>query len=151
MRGRLFRLSLIFTAVLVCMIVFGNAEIQTKACDVETLINYINAVRSESGVNTLTVDESLTEAAAVRARECAVVYSHVRPNGTEWYTVNNTSFGENLAKASNEEQAGNLNVAAGWYLNSSHRQNLLEKRFTKVGVAVYEIYGITYIACEFGL
>ncbi|WP_155831070.1 CAP domain-containing protein [Butyrivibrio sp. MB2005] len=48
-------------------------------------------------------------------------------------------------------QAGNLNITAGWYLNPSHRQNLLEKRFTKVGVAYYEIDGITYIACEFGL
>ncbi|WP_026496535.1 CAP domain-containing protein [Butyrivibrio sp. WCD3002] len=63
----------------------------------------------------------------------------------------NASFGENLAKASNEEQAGNLNITAGWYLNPSHRQNLLEKRFTKIGVAYYEIDGITYIACEFGL
>ncbi len=151
MRGRHFGVSSVFTAILTAVIVFMSSEMQAKACDVGTLISYINAVRSESGVNTLFVDESLTEAAAVRARECAVVYSHTRPDGTLWYTVNNASFGENLAKASNEEQAGNLNITAGWYLNPSHRQNLLEKRFTKVGVAYYEIDGITYIACEFGL
>ena len=87
----------------------------------------------------LTYDYGLEEVAMQRAAECAVFYSHTRPNGTIWHTAypKKTGFrGENIS-------AGQLtieNVFKAWaeedkkYNGQGHRRNMLSTNFTHVGV-----------------
>ena len=54
----------------------------------QEVLNLVNAERAKYGLQPLVMgDAKLTAAAQQRAEEIATVNSHVRPNGTKWYTV----------------------------------------------------------------
>lgn len=119
-----------------------------------------NSYRSSSGVGTLGGSNPLTEAAKTRAVESAVLFSHTRPNGQDYYTVGGTSgksfkdspvYGENLAHGFSN--AGETMEA--WIDSPSHYANLVRDTFVTIGVAVFwekQSDGSyhAYIAQEFG-
>ena len=71
-------------------------ELRTMATDALALVN---AKRAENGLAELTWSNGLESCAMVRAQEAASKFSHTRPNGRDWYTVNSElMWGENLAK-----------------------------------------------------
>lgn len=58
----------------------------------------LNEIRRENGLNVLTWNDDLGPAALIRAQEATILWSHTRPDGTDWYTVNpDLVYGENLA------------------------------------------------------
>ena len=60
--------------------------------------NEVNEIRAEAGLDELKWDKNLESVANVRAKECSEKFSHTRPNGQQWYTVNSKiQGGENLA------------------------------------------------------
>ena len=124
---------------------------KAKACytDSGKVLEYMNLIRAEFGLPSLTMDDTLKEAASVRAVELSESFSHTRPDGSAWHTAGTGLAGENLARALNNEQSKSLNIAYAWYLSETHCANLLNFRYTKVGISYYENNGITYIACEF--
>ena len=70
----------------------------------QEVLNLVNAERAKYGLQPLVMgDAKLTAAAQQRAEEIATVNSHVRPNGTKWYTVlseygvTDAAAGENAA------------------------------------------------------
>ena len=110
--------------------------------------NLVNQERERAGLNPLTWDGNLESTSDVRAIECAREFSHTRPNGDPWYTVNSEIMGgENLAYG--YETAAD--VLRGWMESPTHRENILYPTFAKVAISVYVTDdGVFYWAQEFG-
>jgi len=102
----------------------------------------INEYRAEEGMAELAWSSELADAAAIRAEEISEVWSHTRPNGSNWYTVNpSIMYGENLAKGYDTAE----DVVQGWKDSPAHNENLLYEDFSYIGLAQYDYY----VACEF--
>lgn len=109
--------------------------------------NQVNNIRAEYGLNTLRWDGKLEQVAEVRARECCQSFSHTRPNGKQWYTVNSKiQGGENLAYGFNTA----TDVVNAWMDSPSHRDNILYDEFKTMAIAIYELDGEWYISQQFG-
>lgn len=122
-------------------------DISFSSLDLQ-VVNVINEEREEMNLDPYMFDRDLGKAAYVRAEECEQLFSHTRPNGQKWYTVNqNICFGENLAYGYNTAE----DVVDAWLDSPTHRDLLYDKEFETCGIGHYEgVDGTTYIACEFG-
>ena len=110
-------------------------------------LNEVNERRRENGLPDLEWSDELAKAAAVRAKEASQNWSHTRPNGQQYYTVNENVNGENLAFGYND---ANSTVEA-WMNSPTHRDNLLDKDLKSVGISVVESNdGLKYYAADFG-
>ncbi len=103
----------------------------------------------EAGLPALEVTDQLTSAAEIRAEEESVKWSHERPDGTQFYTVDEENvYGENLAEVHDltyDELVGDM-----WMNSASHRANIMGS-YTKVGVGTYaSVSGGAYVAMMFG-
>lgn len=105
----------------------------------EEMLAYINNERAKAGARPLVLDNSLCEAAQIRAQELTIAFSHDRPDGRDCYSVLqelNISYraaGENIA-------AGQTSVSAvmnSWMNSLGHRANILDQRYTKIGIGLY--------------
>lgn len=114
----------------------------------ETAAALVNEERTEYGLTELTWSEALEQAAAVRAQECETSFSHTRPDGTDWWTVNSdVMYGENLAYNYNTAQE----VVEAWMNSEGHRANILKAGYATIGIACYQTAaGKWYWAQEFG-
>ncbi len=148
MRGMKKIICMLAVACMLCVSVPG-INVRATSTDVAQVLNYMNQFRAQKGLSPYTFSDSLSQAAAVRAKELKSNFSHTRPDGSAWYTAGSNLCGENLARAENEEQSRSLNVAYAWYISPGHSENLLSGYFTQVGISYYEEGGYTYIACEF--
>ena len=116
-------------------------EIAIETC------NEINRIRMENGLYALKWNGKLEQVAEVRARECCQSFSHTRPNGTQWYTVNSKiQGGENLAYGFTTP----TDVVNAWMNSPSHRDNILYDEFTSMAISVYKVDDCFYWAQEFG-
>ncbi len=82
-----------------------------------------NQYRKENGTTWLSYNECLQYASDIRALEAAVYWSHTRPNGTKWNTVDTkwTYGGENLGSG----YTNPADVMVGWKNSPGHNRNLL--------------------------
>lgn len=110
--------------------------------------NLVNEIREEAGLNVLVWDANLEGTSDVRARELEQSFSHTRPNGSPWYTVNSDIMGgENLAFGYDNASE----VLEGWMNSPTHRENILYPTFNKISISIYTADdGTTYWAQEFG-
>jgi len=121
---------------------FAGASAE-KASDV---LDLVNKERKAAGLKQLTLSEELNRVAELRAAEIVKKWSHTRPNGEEWKTafadagVTASYRGENLAMG----QYSADKVVDDWMDSKGHRANILNKKFTKMGVASVVIDGVTY-------
>lgn len=121
-----------------------SAELRVMAVEAFDLTN---ARRTAQGLSALVWSNDLELAALVRSSEIVSTFSHTRPNGSDWYTVNsNLMWAENLARKFTTA-AG---AVEGWVNSASHNQNIMDTGFTTMSVAVYEVDGVLYFAQEFG-
>lgn len=96
-----------------------------------------NQYRIEQGLRELTYDQTCYEAAAIRNEEIAAVFFHTRPDGREWYTVNeDVCYGENLASGYFDAEE----VLLAWIDSPSHKKIILTEDYTKCGVAEKDGY-----------
>ena len=111
-------------------------------------LNELNEIRQSQNLNPLTYSENLTQAALVRAKECDDLFSHTRPDGTDWYTVNDAiMFGENLAEGYNDAES----LTTAWMNSPAHRELILEDEYETCGVGTFKAAdGTVYAAAEFG-
>lgn len=111
-------------------------------------LNLVNSQRSAAGLPALVWDNALESAAAVRAQECSTSFSHTRPNGSSWYTVNSKIMGgENLAYGYYDANS----AVNAWMDSPTHKENILWPEFTKVAISIYAADdGTYYWAQEFG-
>lgn len=106
----------------------------------QEVLNLVNAERAKYGLQPLVMgDAKLTAAAQQRAEEIATVNSHVRPNGTKWYTVlseygvTDAAAGENAAWGSVSPEE----VVNAWMNSEGHRANILDPEARAMGVGYY--------------
>ena len=70
------------------MLIFSYPENSYTSDYRQRVLDLVNAERANYGLQPLVMgDAKLTAAAQHRAEEIATVNSHVRPNGSKWYTV----------------------------------------------------------------
>ena len=111
------------------------------------VVELANIARKDNGTSSsLILDPTLTEAAQKRAEELIKLFSHTRPNGSQFLTVlkeynitYNTS-GENIANG----QADADDVMKSWLNSPGHRANILNGKFGKIGVGVFEYNNSLY-------
>lgn len=109
----------------------------------------LNASRSAKGLPALEWDESLAYCAGVRAQEISVRFSHVRPGGHAWYTVDpDIQYGENLMYTTNSRDASN--VFSVWASSPAHRALFYDAYYQTAAIAKYESDGTDYWVIEFG-
>lgn len=102
----------------------------------------INSYRQMNGLPELKWSSALEDCAHIRAREAAAHWSHERPNGKPWYTVNpNIMRGENLAMGYTNAE----DIVNNWIDSPAHNELLLATDFKYIAIAQYD----GYYACEF--
>ncbi|MBR5407457.1 MAG: CAP domain-containing protein [Lachnospiraceae bacterium] len=123
----------------------SDAGLRNLALDV---FDAVNAQREAYGLSTLTWNGNLEAAAMVRSQESSSSFSHTRPNGRPWYTVNSRVMGgENLAYGFDDVNS----VVNAWMDSPTHRENILWDEFRMGAIAIYVADdGTYYWAQEFG-
>ena len=122
-------------------VALSGDESYSEAFSVLTLVNQ---ERSKNGLKPLVMNQSLMDTAMLRATECAVCFSHTRPNGSTCMSANTLMRGENIAF--NQKNADD--VMNSWMNSTGHRENILSGDFTTIGVGCFKNNGrITWVQC----
>ncbi len=100
------------------------------------ILESVNAVRSQYGLEPYALDEDFCKSAEVRAGEQTHSFSHVRPNGQEWFTVNQNVNSENIAHLNAEYQKSL--VVEAWMQSRVHRMNVLSQTSKNAGIGIIE-------------
>ena len=120
----------------------------------------LNAYRASNGLAAYTIYSDLETCAQIRAQELSSAFSHTRPNGSSWYTVNSKIMsGETIAVYDKQTKAFQTGGGTTTYTESlidavkesaSDRDNLLWPEFKKVGIRSYETDTKIYWAIIYG-
>ena len=106
----------------------------------QEVVELVNQERAKAGLNPLTVNADVTAAARIRCVEQTSSFSHTRPNGSSFSTVldeqgvNYMSAGENIAYGQRTPEE----VMNAWMNSQGHRENILNSRYTSIGVGCYQ-------------
>ena len=122
----------------------GTAESQAVA---KAAFDQVNQQRAAAGLKGLSWSNGLEQASDVRAVEASEVWSHSRPDGSDYWTVNSSIvYGENLAKGFNTAEE----AVDAWMNSISHRDNILFPDYKTGAIAIHIKDGQWYWANEFG-
>lgn len=112
---------------------------------VEDVVKYTNEIRNNVGVNAVTIDSALTEAAMQRAAELVVFFNHTRPDGLNsgLSLVKATSKAENIASG----QVNARDVVDAWRTSPGHYANMTASNYSSIGVGC-AYYNGTYYWCQ---
>ncbi|WP_022776802.1 CAP domain-containing protein [Butyrivibrio sp. AE3009] len=123
-----------------------SSQAATDACT--AVFNLMNQQRAAQGLPALAWSQALTNAAQVRANEITQSFSHTRPNGSAFWTVDsNVQYGENLAKLYQSADS----VYTAWMNSPTHAANIMDAGYKTVGIAICQTGdGSWYWAQEFG-
>jgi len=103
------------------------------------VIRLVNIERDRAGLPRLEANDSIMQAAQIRAIELAAHYSHERPDGSRWVTVfeqadvSQRPSGENIHRAMHSAES----AMNGWMRSEGHRNNILREQATTIGVGFY--------------
>ena len=100
------------------------------------VLRLVNKERAKVGASPLKFARDLEASAYVRAVELPRKFSHTRPNGTRCFTAmpqRGHILGENLAGGQKSPQQ----VVQAWMDSKTHRENILNPKFTELGVVYY--------------
>lgn len=105
-----------------------------------TLLEETNGQRAENDAKILRLDESLSAAAQLKARDMAKrnYWSHVTPDNKQpWHFIDKTGFkysqaAENLAYGFNSSE----DTVNGWMNSPQHRKVMLDNNLTDVGFGI---------------
>lgn len=113
----------------------------------------INDRRKEAGLPELSTSKKLSAAAAQRACELPLSWSHSRPDGSDFATVlaefglDSSACTENLYYTTGSAKSGE--ILSKWMDSDSHRENILSEDMDTIGIATCTADGVTYIAALF--
>lgn len=107
---------------------------------VEKIVELTNRERQKNGLTTLKFDPRLGAAAQKKAEDMFAddYWAHIAPDGTTpWVFITDSGYsyvyaGENLAKDFQDSD----DVVAAWMNSPTHRKNILNGKYTDIGVAV---------------
>ena len=114
------------------------------------VVNLVNEHRLAAGMDALSADSTLNEAANRRAEEIVRSFSHSRPDGRSCFTVLEEykivfrAAGENIAAGQRSAEE----VVAAWMNSEGHRENILSGYFGHIGVSciyVDDMYGYYWV------
>lgn len=114
----------------------GGSQAVSQA---EQIVRLVNEERAKAGLSPVTIDKNMGAAGQVRAREIVSSFSHTRPNGTSFATalkeqgMSYRGAGENIAWGQRSPEA----VMNAWMNSPGHRANILDAKYTKIGVGHY--------------
>ena len=113
---------------------------------VGAVLKLVNEERAKAGLPALTLHAGATRAAQQRAGEIETSFSHTRPDGSNFTTaltaagVSYRAAGENIAYG----QKSAKQVMQDWMNSAGHRANILNEKFTSIGVGYVQIGGVNY-------
>ncbi len=119
---------------------------EVQAAYVEEVLTLVNQEREKAGLPPLELDSALQQAAQTRAVECSKKFSHTRPDGTSYKTaiaeagLEVVYTGENVASGHTSPE----HVMQGWMHSSGHKANILNAKYTKIGIGLVENTGSYY-------
>ena len=113
----------------------------------QEVLALVNKERAAAGLSAYTLDDTLCQAANIRAQEIVSEFSHTRPDGTSCFSVlqqfnyQHMKAGENIAAGQSTPEQ----VVDSWMHSEGHRANILSTDYTKMGVGYWESStGYTY-------
>lgn len=99
----------------------------------QRILDLVNIERHKAGVKPLVLSDELMMAAAVRSQEVSKVFSHTRPDGTQFASIvskHGRMMGENIGGGYQTPEE----AVDGWMHSEGHRKNILHPDFTELGV-----------------
>lgn len=102
----------------------------------QEVLRLVNLERAKVGAPPLKFAKDLAASAYVRAVELPFKFSHTRPNGSKCFTAmpqRGHILGENLAGG----QTSPKQVVQAWMDSETHRANILNEKYTELGVVYY--------------
>lgn len=139
--------------LLVVAIILPSASVYSSAISMSNIAALTNASREALGIPPLSVSETLNEAATKKAQDMLqnAYFAHTSPFGvTPWSWFRDVGYayevaGENLAVHFSSAE----DVHAGWLASPSHKKNILDPRFTEIGIGIargeFESYDTTFV------
>ncbi|MCD8212210.1 MAG: leucine-rich repeat protein [Oscillospiraceae bacterium] len=110
------------------------------------VLDLVNEVRAENGLQALAMDESLLDTAVRRSTEISVLFSHTRPDGSFCFDAGSDMYAENVAMGQRSAEE----VMSAWMDSEGHRENILNGDYNTVGISCFYINGTYYWAQSFG-
>ena len=107
----------------------------------ERIVVLMNDNRRSAGLSEFTQSDVLNQLAQVRANELCQVFAHIRPNGSDCFTIlseNGVLYqtaGENIAMGYVDAD----DVMNGWMSSEGHKANMLNGAFAQVGIGIVPI------------
>lgn len=104
---------------------------------VDEMLRLVNKEREEAGIAPLELDDTLTKAASIRAKEICEVFDHTRPNGENFRSIlkemgTSTSYvGENINRGTFESPESAMKL---WMSSETHRSNILNPNYKYIGI-----------------
>ncbi|MFW0862243.1 MAG: CAP domain-containing protein [Candidatus Komeilibacteria bacterium] len=143
-----FIVSIAVTVSAICLLFFVTPGRSQSPSILETEINsqdliiLTNEIRDIKGLNPLTVNNKLTNAATSKAKHLIQhdYFSHNSPAGkqfSEWIIESGYNFqiiGENLAIGF----ATNKDVMKAWMDSPKHKENILNEKYNEIGLVVMQ-------------
>ncbi len=107
----------------------------------EGVVKFTNSARASNGLNALKISEKLNISAALKLKDlfAGQYFEHVSPSGKDIGDLVDEAgyayilIGENLALGNFSSDADLVNA---WMESPAHRENILNRRYTQIGVAV---------------
>ena len=137
---------------------FFLATNQFAAVVDSVLVDMTNTDRAAYNLGGLTVNDKLVAAAQAKANDMATksYFAHTSPQGLDsWYWFKQAGYdfqhaGENLAV----DFSDSADVERAWMNSPSHRDNILNGKYTEVGIATasgfYQGHATTFVVTMFG-
>ncbi len=120
--------------------VVSNIVESTGDATIDEIVRLTNEARKAEGLQPLKINTVLNQAAAIRVPELpASPAPHVRPNGDAFHTIfketklSVKAGGENYAIASANAFTAEQIVTA-WMNSPSHRKNIMNAKYTQIGI-----------------
>lgn len=123
-----------------------NQTVDQNESYIRQVVALVNQERSALGLNALTLESTVSAAAQLRAEECATSFSHTRPNGSSCFTalqemgIDYRGAAENIAYGQRTPQE----VVNAWMNSDGHRKNILNGKYTEIGIGYAVINGTPY-------
>lgn len=108
----------------------------------QAILRLVNQERAKKGLSALILDNTVSQAAQIRAYEIIVNFSHTRPDGTSCFTAldevgivsSKVRRAENIASGQRSPEE----VMKSWMNSDGHRANILNPNMKKLGVGYAE-------------
>ena len=126
-----------------------NTQDVTGTCEYDKayeVLKLVNKERKSRGLNELTMDKDLLEAAMLRAAEITVSFSHTRPNGEKCFSASEKMYGENIAYGYGTSDY----VMEAWMNSPGHKSNILSNDYRSIGIGVFYKGEVRYWVQCFG-